>query len=139
MLGGARIGSRRCRPLMVLGIERKKIFEWGDDRDPFLHRLRISHLISSLICPILLLKYVSNTMQKDDKLGVTGLVQLSYSPGRGAQTLRTLIQIMKYDITIIDAAVDQLDWVMKLFLDHKAYLTAITLSSAAKDLEMSIL
>lgn len=41
---------------------------------------------------------------------------------------------MKYHITKIDAAVDQLDWAIKLFLDHKAYVSAITLAGAAEEL-----
>jgi hypothetical protein len=41
---------------------------------------------------------------------------------------------MKYYITKIDAAVDQLDWAIKLFLDHKAYVPAITLAGAAEEL-----
>ena len=34
----------------------------------------------------------------------------------------------------IDAAVDQLDWAIKLFLDHKAYIPAITLAGAAEEI-----
>ncbi|HZX47679.1 MAG TPA: hypothetical protein VFF47_00500 [Nitrospirota bacterium] len=41
---------------------------------------------------------------------------------------------MKYSITKIDAAVDQLDWAIKLFLDYKAYVSAITLAGAAEEL-----
>lgn len=41
---------------------------------------------------------------------------------------------MKYYITKIDAAVDQLDWAIRLFLDHKAYVSAITLAGAAEEL-----
>jgi hypothetical protein len=41
---------------------------------------------------------------------------------------------MKYYITKIDAAIDQLDWAIKLFLDHQAYLPAITLAGAAEEL-----
>ncbi len=39
---------------------------------------------------------------------------------------------MKYQVSKIDAAVDQLDWAIKLFLDHKAYVPAITLAGAAE-------
>jgi hypothetical protein len=41
---------------------------------------------------------------------------------------------MKYHVSKIDAAVDQLDWAIKLFLDHKAYIPAITLSGAAEEI-----
>ncbi len=41
---------------------------------------------------------------------------------------------MKFKITKIDAAVDQLDWAIKLFLDHSAYVSAITLSGAAEEI-----
>ncbi len=41
---------------------------------------------------------------------------------------------MKYQINKIDAAVDQLDWAIKLFLDHKAYIPAITLAGAAEEI-----
>jgi len=41
---------------------------------------------------------------------------------------------MKYRIGKIDAAVDQLDWAIKLFLDHKAYVPAITLAGAAEEI-----
>ncbi len=41
---------------------------------------------------------------------------------------------MKYQISKIDAAVDQLDWAIKLFLDHKAYVPAITLAGAAEEI-----
>ncbi len=40
---------------------------------------------------------------------------------------------MKYSVTKIDAALDQLDWAIKLFLDHKAYVPAITLAGAAEE------
>ena len=39
---------------------------------------------------------------------------------------------MNYRVGKIDAAVDQLDWAIKLFLDHKAYVPAITLAGAAE-------
>lgn len=41
---------------------------------------------------------------------------------------------MKYYVTKIDAAVDQLDWAIKLFLDYKAYVPAITLAGAAEEI-----
>jgi len=41
---------------------------------------------------------------------------------------------MKYQVTKIDAAVDQLDWAIKLFLDHKAYVPVITLAGAAEEI-----
>lgn len=41
---------------------------------------------------------------------------------------------MKYHVTKIDAAVDQLDWAIRLFLDHKAYVPAITLAGAAEEI-----
>ncbi|GAO35754.1 hypothetical protein SCT_1145 [Sulfuricella sp. T08] len=39
---------------------------------------------------------------------------------------------MEYVISKIDAAVDQLDWSIRLFLDHQAYVPAITLAGAAE-------
>ena len=41
---------------------------------------------------------------------------------------------MKYKVSKIDAAVDQLDWAIKLFLDHRAYVPAITLAGAAEEI-----
>lgn len=41
---------------------------------------------------------------------------------------------MKFVITKIDAAVDQIDWAIKLFLDHQAYVPAITLDGAAEEI-----
>ena len=41
---------------------------------------------------------------------------------------------MEFVLTKIDAAVDQLDWSMRLFLDHKAYVPAITLAGAAEEI-----
>jgi len=41
---------------------------------------------------------------------------------------------MNYRVKKIDAAVDQLDWAIKLFLDHKAYIPAITLAGAAEEI-----
>ena len=41
---------------------------------------------------------------------------------------------MKFEITKIDAAVDQIDWAIKLFLDQSAYVSAITLACAAEEI-----
>ena len=41
---------------------------------------------------------------------------------------------MKYSVNKIDAAVDQLDWAIRLFLDHQAYIPAITLAGAAEEI-----
>jgi hypothetical protein len=41
---------------------------------------------------------------------------------------------MKYEVGKIRAAVDQLDWAIKLFLDHKAFVPAITLAGAAEEI-----
>lgn len=41
---------------------------------------------------------------------------------------------MIYELGKIDGAVDQLDWAIKLFLDHKAYVPAITLAGAAEEI-----
>ncbi len=41
---------------------------------------------------------------------------------------------MTYQVGKIDAASDQLDWSIKLFLDHKAYVPAITLAGAAEEI-----
>jgi len=41
---------------------------------------------------------------------------------------------MKYTVNKIDAAADQLDWAIKLFLDHGAYVSAITLAGAAEEI-----
>jgi hypothetical protein len=41
---------------------------------------------------------------------------------------------MEFELTKIDAAVDQLDWAIRLFLDHQAYLAAITLAAAAEEI-----
>lgn len=40
----------------------------------------------------------------------------------------------EYVISKIDAAVDQLDWSIRLFLDHQAYVPAITLAGAAEEI-----
>lgn len=41
---------------------------------------------------------------------------------------------MEFIISKIDAAVDQLDWSIRLFLDHQAYVPAITLAGAAEEI-----
>ena len=41
---------------------------------------------------------------------------------------------MKCELTKIDAAVDQLDWAIRLFLDHSAFAAAITLAGAAEEI-----
>ncbi|WP_126453443.1 hypothetical protein [Sulfuriflexus mobilis] len=41
---------------------------------------------------------------------------------------------MTYTVSKIEAAADQLDWAIKLFLDHKAYVPAITLAGAAEEI-----
>ena len=41
---------------------------------------------------------------------------------------------MEVEISKIDAAVDQLDWAIRLFLDHRAYVPAITLAGAAEEI-----
>ena len=39
----------------------------------------------------------------------------------------------EYTISKIDVAVEQLDWSIKLLIDHKAYVPAITLAGAAEE------
>ena len=46
---------------------------------------------------------------------------------------------MESTLSKIDAAVDQLDWAMRLFLDHQAYVPAITLAGAAEEILGQIL
>src|ERR1700712_4758497 len=41
---------------------------------------------------------------------------------------------MEFELSKIDVAVDQLDWAIRLFLDHKAYGPAITLAGAAEEI-----
>ena len=41
---------------------------------------------------------------------------------------------MIYQVTKIGAAVDQIDWAIKLFLDHRAYVPSITLAGAAEEI-----
>ena len=40
---------------------------------------------------------------------------------------------MEFHVSKIEAAVDQLDWAIRLFLDHRAYIPAITLAGAAEE------
>jgi hypothetical protein len=40
---------------------------------------------------------------------------------------------MEYVVSEIGAAVDQLDWSIRLFLDYRAYVPAITLAGAAEE------
>lgn len=46
---------------------------------------------------------------------------------------------MDYSLSKIDAAVDQLDWSIRLFLDHHAFVPAITLAGAAEEIIGEIL
>ncbi len=41
---------------------------------------------------------------------------------------------MKFAITKIDAAVEQMDWAIRLLLDHQAYVSSITLAGAAEEI-----
>ncbi len=41
---------------------------------------------------------------------------------------------MKNQVNKIDVAVNQLDWAIKLFLDHQAFVPAITLAGAAEEI-----
>lgn len=41
---------------------------------------------------------------------------------------------MEYTVSKIEAAVDQLDWSIRLFLDHQAFIPAITLAGAAEEI-----
>jgi hypothetical protein len=41
---------------------------------------------------------------------------------------------MKFELSKSDAAADQLDWAIRLFLDQKSYVAAITLAGAAEEL-----
>ena len=41
---------------------------------------------------------------------------------------------MEIEISKIDAAVEQLDWAIRLILDHAAYVPAITLAAAAEEI-----
>lgn len=46
---------------------------------------------------------------------------------------------MDYSLSKIDAAVDQLDWAIRLFLDHQAFVPAITLAGAAEEIVGEVL
>jgi hypothetical protein len=46
---------------------------------------------------------------------------------------------MEITITKIDAATEQMDWAIRLFIDHQAYLPAITLAGAAEEIVGAIL
>jgi hypothetical protein len=41
---------------------------------------------------------------------------------------------MEYRLGKVDAAVDQIDWAIRLLLDHNAHVPAITLAGAAEEL-----
>jgi hypothetical protein len=41
---------------------------------------------------------------------------------------------VEFELSKIDAAVEQLDWAIRLFLDHKAYVPAIGLAAAAEEI-----
>jgi hypothetical protein len=41
---------------------------------------------------------------------------------------------MEYTVSKIEAAVDQMDWAIRLFIDHRAYIPAITLAGAAEEI-----
>jgi len=45
-----------------------------------------------------------------------------------------MCQPREYELSKIEAAVNQLDWAIRLFLDHKAYIPAITLAGAAEEI-----
>lgn len=49
------------------------------------------------------------------------------------------LETMDYFLSKIDAAVDQLDWSIRLFLDHHAFVPAITLAGAAEEIIGEIL
>lgn len=46
---------------------------------------------------------------------------------------------MDYSLSKIDAAVDQVDWAIRLFLDHQAFVPAITLAGAAEEIVGEVL
>ena len=46
---------------------------------------------------------------------------------------------MEYTLSKIDAATDQLDWAIRLFLDNNAFVPAITLAGAAEEIIGEIL
>lgn len=41
---------------------------------------------------------------------------------------------MEYTVSKIEAATDQLDWAVRLLIDHQAYIPAITLAGAAEEI-----
>jgi hypothetical protein len=41
---------------------------------------------------------------------------------------------MIHSVSKIEAAIDQLEWAIRLFLDHQAYIPAITLAGAAEEI-----
>lgn len=45
-----------------------------------------------------------------------------------------MCQPREYELSKIEAAVNQLDWAIRLFLDHKACIPAITLAAAAEEI-----
>lgn len=47
--------------------------------------------------------------------------------------------LMKFTISKIDAAVEQMNWAIKLFLDHRAYVPAIKLAGAAEEIVGEVL
>lgn len=49
-------------------------------------------------------------------------------------TRKPRVEEVEFELSKIDAAVDQLDWAIRLFLDHKAYVPAITLAGAADEI-----
>jgi hypothetical protein len=49
--------------------------------------------------------------------------------GKGGGAIKVEVEISK-----LDAAVEQLEWAIKLFLDHQAYIPAITLAGAAEEI-----
>ena len=44
------------------------------------------------------------------------------------------LETMEYKLGKIDAAVDQIDWAIRLLIDHQAYVPAITLAAAAEEI-----
>jgi len=42
--------------------------------------------------------------------------------------------MVEYQLSKIDAAIEQLDWAIRLFLDHQAHVPAITLAGAAEEI-----
>jgi hypothetical protein len=41
---------------------------------------------------------------------------------------------VEVEVSKTDAAVEQLDWAIRLFLDHQAYRSAVTLAGAAEEI-----